>query len=68
MAEDKTVQVPAAKVYQSEALDTQALRLRVRSDEAEEQPTAGRKSPLKGTTVPQTREMVLKLIERFKRL
>jgi hypothetical protein len=55
-------------VYSAETLDTQVLRLKVHPAEAEEQPAPSRKAPLKSRSVPHTREMVLKLIERFKNL
>lgn len=66
MAEEK-------QTYQVETIDGQALRLKVRgAPEAGlqdvEQPAPSRKAPLNKHSVPHTREMVLKLIERFKHL
>lgn len=61
MAEEK-------KVYPVETLDPQALRLKVRPSQGEQQPAPGRKPPMKGRNTPHTRETLLKLIERCKNL
>ncbi len=61
MAEEK-------KVYSTETIDPQALHLKVRPAEGEQPPAPARKPPLKGRSVPHTREMLLKLIERCKNL